>query len=292
MAWCTSPNYFSRHGFTACGKCFGCRLNKKKEWRDRQVIESRYHKYNYFVTLTYSPEYLPVDESVSRDEIRRWLKRLAFFAGYTPAHFGCGEYGDESARPHYHCCVFADTDIFHAILASWTKGNVDIEHFQPGRASYVAGYVVKKMTKVDDERLAGRLPEFWFSSRRPALGYKFLFDLLERMASDENFRQVMLSHVYPPSSLKIGGKSVRLPRYIRDKLKPFYRIDNYERQEEFRKEKAFSDAQILKQIAANLPGMLVGSVKWDCCKLETKKLREERERLVKKAYEIKHRRIL
>ncbi len=264
-------------------------MNKKKEWSDRLIIESRYHTHNYFVTVTYSPENLPEDLSVSKGTTQKWIKRLSYFCGHTPVHFGCAEYGDESARPHYHLIVFGDRDLFNEILQSWDYGRVDIEPLTPGRCKYVSGYVVKKMTKEDDPRLYGRNPEFWFGSRRPAIGYRMWRDLLEKFATDEQFRNQFLSHIYPPNSIKIGGKWIRLPRYIRDKLKPLFKLYNEEKQTAFRERKKATDWAILKQIAKNLQTV---SLKWSDLKFQTYSERKARENNLIKAYELRKRRIL
>lgn len=285
MADCSNPNYICGIGFTACGKCPGCLANKRKEWSDRLIIESRYHMYNYFVTLTYSPENLPDDESVHKDDVRKYLKRLRYFAGFLPRHFGCGEYGDESARPHYHICVFSDSDVFDSILKSWNLGRVDVEALTPGRCKYCAGYVVKKMTKDDDPRLLGRNPEFWFGSRRPALGFDLLFELLDKMATDDAFYSMMLTHVYPPCSVKIGGKWVRLPRYIRDKLKILYRFENETQQAIFRSHKRDRDRAILEQIKANLSDVPINMQQMLDLTMDERIRRGE---AFKKAYELRH----
>lgn len=252
-------------------------------------MESRYHNYNYFVSATYSPEHLPKDMSLSKTIARKWVKRLSYFAGHTPVHFGCGEYGDESALPHYHLVVFGDQDLFEAIRQSWTYGRIEISRLCPERCRYVAGYTVKKMTDEEDPRLEGRTPEFWFGSRRPAIGYSFYRDLLDSMINDEDVFDAMISHVYPPYSIRLGGKYVRLPRYVRDKLRPIYRFYNEKKQYEYQKAQSAKAWAILKTIAANVQSV---SLKWSDIKLDTMKERMERESNFVRAYELRKRRIL
>lgn len=290
MAVCTNPNYFAGIGFTACGKCSGCLRNKKKEWSDRLRIESRYHKFNYFVTLTYSEETLPKDESVHRDDARNFVKRLAYFVGYTPRHFGCGEYGDESARPHYHLCVFCDEDLFEQLLKSWTLGRIEVAPLTPWRCSYCAGYVVKKLTDKNDSRLEGRNPEFWFGSRRPALGYPLLVEILEKFATDEKFRNMVLSHVYPPNAVRVGGQNLRLPRYVRDKLKSIWRAYNEEEQWFFVSQKKNRDRAIFEKLASDLSDLPVKS--WKAVKFALQDSWKKREYLQEKALNIRKRRKL
>lgn len=291
MAVCTDPQYLTGLGFIACGKCPGCLRNKRKEWSDRLIIESKYHMYNYFVTLTYSPEFLPLDESVDKQTVRKFLKRLRYYCGYMPRHFGCAEYGDESSRPHYHLCIFADKDIFNEIMQSWEFGRIDIEALTPGRCQYCSGYVLKKMTKADDPRLYGRHPEFWFGSRKPGLGYDLLYELLYSISTNPSFLQSVLTHAYVPSSLRIGGKYIRLPRYIRDKLKPIWKYYNEEKQAISRNEKKTFDREILKALCESVsrvsPIECKNFKQWSFFSQEQ---RAERSRLEEKARNIRTKR--
>lgn len=208
------------------------------------------------MTLTYSPEFYPKDESLDPLVLRKFLKRLGYYCGKVPQFFACGEYGDEdyTERAHYHVAIFSDKDIFNEILASWEFGNVDIKPLVPERCKYICGYVVKKMNKVGDPRLDGRYPEFFSSSRRPALGYQFLYEFLDKFSSDENFRQQMLQHVYPPYSIRIAGRDISVPRYVRDKLRFIY-AQNKEQQEITKSEKHNRDFKILEAIYKNLSRM-------------------------------------
>lgn len=43
-----------------CGQCISCRLNKSRDWANRVMLEASEFKHNYFITLTYSDEYLPI----------------------------------------------------------------------------------------------------------------------------------------------------------------------------------------------------------------------------------------
>lgn len=297
--FCTNPNYFSGHGFAPCGKCQGCRIAKKKEWSDRLQIESRYHQFNYFVTLTYAEEHYPEDGCVSRDDLKLYCKRLAYYCGSMPQYFACGEYGSESARAHYHLAIFADADIFNYIMAAWDKGRISVEHLTPGRCKYICGYVVKKMTRPDDVRLDGKTPEFFSNSRRPALGYTFFYDLLERFVTDDTFRKNMLSYAYPPYSINMAGKKIMLPRYVRDKLRFLY-DENEEARVAVNTEKKTEDAAIFAKIAQNVQRMcldqgLLGDyevlnkfVRQD----KLKELRKDRESKFIKSYNLRNRRKL
>lgn len=293
MAYCLNPNYSQRLGFTACGKCLNCLKNKRKEWADRLKIEMRYHKYNYFIGLTYSPDNYPADGSLSKVVAQKFKKRLEYYLGYTPRIFIVGEYGDETQRAHYHAAIFADTDCFDAIRKAWTLGNVDIEHLTFDRCNYISGYVVKKMTKADDIRLDGRHPEFYLACKNPALGYHFLYEILEQIVTDEKFRSHIMTHVYPPYSLKMNGKWLRLPRYIREKLQPLWKIYNEEKQSVYKAEKAARDRLVeaqISQIVLGLPELT--KTTWSEIRYEQRDKLKLRESLIKQADKIKNRRYL
>lgn len=293
MAYCLNPNYFQRLGFTACGKCLNCLKNKRREWSDRLKIEMRYHRYNYFVGLSYAPEYYPEDGSLSKEEAQKYKKRLEYYSGYTARTFLVGEYGDETERAHYHVAVFADTDVFDAIRKAWKVGNVDIERLTSRRCNYISGYTVKKMDKADDERLDGRAPEFYLASRKPPLGYGLLYEILERFSVDEEFRRQLLTHIYPPHSLRLNGEWVRLPQYIRDKLRPLWKLYNEEKQSAYKKEKAANDRVLEAKISQIVLGMseLTGTT-WSEIRHTQRDKLKLREDLIRKSDKIKNRRYL
>ena len=257
--FCVKPLYFSRTGYLPCGQCEGCKIAQKKEVSDRLQIEAKYHKFNYFVTLTYRPEKQPID--VVKEDLIKFNKRLAYYCGKMPQFYAVGEYGDESAHSHYHLAIFSDEDIFENIRKSWDLGRIGIEHLEPGLCSYIAGYVAKKMNKPEDPRLEGRVPEFRMCSRRPALGYNLLYELLERMSTDETFKKTMFSHIFPPYSIRMGGKNILLPRYVREKLRPLYN-EVYELQEQYKNQKKERDFAIFKKIEENVQRMLIEENLW------------------------------
>lgn len=102
-----------------CGQCIGCRLDYSRSWADRCLMELQYHESSYFVTLTYDDIHVPVTyysnnedgEAVPAMTLRKrdlqlFFKRLRTNTGQQVRMFCAGEYGSESARPHYHCIIF------------------------------------------------------------------------------------------------------------------------------------------------------------------------------------------
>ena len=82
-----------------CGRCMECRLRKKREWALRCEHEASLHDENCWFTLTYDDAHLPDRNSLRRRDLQLFLKRLRKVM--KPFRFfGCGEYGDDSNRPH------------------------------------------------------------------------------------------------------------------------------------------------------------------------------------------------
>lgn len=151
-----------------CSQCMPCRLNRRRLWTGRLLLEQQSHAASSFVTLTYADEYLPSDGSLSARAVQLFLKRLRNHVGPV-RYFAVGEYGGLSDRPHYHVALFGTADEV-AVQRSWPSGFTYVGSLTAHSAAYIAGYVTKKMTHASDERLAGRAPEFARMSLRPGIG--------------------------------------------------------------------------------------------------------------------------
>lgn len=57
-----------------CRNCYACQLNYSAEWATRIMCECKQHEHNYFVTLTYDNDHLPIlnDISVPHKEFNKW----------------------------------------------------------------------------------------------------------------------------------------------------------------------------------------------------------------------------
>lgn len=210
---CSYPRVFN--GFlTPCRECMACRINRKRLWIHRILLESYMHKENLFLTLTYAPEHFPKDGAVSPRTLQLFLKRLRDYVKPTRFRFfGVGEYGDESSRPHYHLIVFGlGARHAEAIKRAWPYGFVGFGDLNTATASYVAGYCTKKMTSFNDPRLGDKHPEFTRMSNRPGIGVKALDVLLQHMDADRMSGDV-------PRVLRHGDKFYPLGRLLREKLR-------------------------------------------------------------------------
>lgn len=203
-----------------CGNCDPCRVNRRRIWTHRIYLESFKHGDSCFVTLTYDNEHLPKGGSLERKDVQKWLKRLRqAFKDVKIRYFLVGEYGDRTFRPHYHVALYGIGVMASDVIGqTWGKGGVFVGDLTRASASYIGGYVTKKMTKGDDPRLNGRYPEFCRMSLKPGIGYPALDDV-KKVLTSEYGNALIVAQGDVPMSLKHGRSSLPLGRYLRRKLR-------------------------------------------------------------------------
>lgn len=203
-----------------CGQCLPCRINKRRLWTHRILLESKCHERSLFLTLTLSPDHYPSDGSLNPALVRNWLKRIRkAHAPHTLRFFAVGEYGDQTQRAHYHCVLFGTRADTPAIADKcWGLGHVDIRELSPELAQYIAGYTVKKLTRPDDPSLGGRHPEFARMSLRPGIGALAVPAIADTLAS-EHGSKLIARDADAPAVLRHGKKLLPLGRYLRQKIR-------------------------------------------------------------------------
>jgi hypothetical protein len=143
-----------------CGKCLACRIAIRKQWSLRNYHELESHDNTSFVTLTYDDENIPDNYSVSKMELTNFIRRLKRRAkeeGKKIKYFASAEYGEQTARPHYHLILYnvgLDIEDKLMVMDSWDKCDWDALNWngknspfgmvEPESIEYVAGYVNKK----------------------------------------------------------------------------------------------------------------------------------------------------
>ncbi len=141
-------------------------------------------------------------------------------------YFACGEYGDKTERPHYHLILFGPgLDVEPYVAKSWkdedTKepmGFTQVAELNADRAAYIAQYTTKKMTKIGDNRLGHRHPEFARMSMRNGIGFPAIGWLANQM-STKNGMAAMALYGDVWNSVRIDGKIWPLSSYLRRKLR-------------------------------------------------------------------------
>lgn len=227
-----------------CGRCLGCMEDYSKSWAVRCMNESKMHDKNSFITLTYNEECLPENRCVSKKEVSSFIKKLRKKVSPTIIRFfGCGEYGGQRNRPHYHLIIFGydfpDKEVWNVkksgiveyrsdfLESIWRKGFSTIEEVNYKAAAYVARYVVKKRKDKDNpskyelvDSETGEIfeleKEFGLMSRRPGIGAKWF----DRYSGD-----------FLKGFLVVDGMKFGIPKYYKNRMKD-RRYQDYEKMNE------------------------------------------------------------
>lgn len=205
-----------------CGQCSGCRLRRARHWATRCVHESQLHDLNCFLTLTYAD---PCPVSLRYRDFQLFMKRVRESLKVPIRYFVCGEYGESTFRPHFHACLFgvdfldkqywslskSGERLYDSKKADalWGHGKVWIGAVTFQSASYVARYIMKKVTGdlaegyyqsvTEDGELVPVEPEFVHMSLKPGIGAGWL----QKFGSD----------VFPSGEVVVNGKKSVAPRY-------------------------------------------------------------------------------
>lgn len=182
------------------------------------------HSLSAFVTLTYDEANHPADGSLVPKHLTDWLKRLRLaVAPRRIRYYAVGEYGDQTWRPHYHVALFGVSPLEAELFRStWKMGHCLALPLTAQSCSYVAGYVTKKMTKPDDTRLQGRLPEFARMSLRPGIGAHSMEDVCNAITSSAAAAAAVALLGDVPTTLQSGRTSMPLGRYLSNRLRQAY----------------------------------------------------------------------
>ena len=224
-----------------CGQCIGCRLERSRQWAIRCVHESKMHKANSFITLTYNHEHLPRDLSLDYSHFQLFMKRLRKrFPGAKIRFYMCGEYGENLGRPHFHAIMFnfplRDKKPLFAcggktyytsdmLQRFWSVDGDPIGHVMTtgvsfASAQYVARYVTKKINgKKSDAHYTVMIcgtgeivrlkSEYYKCSTSPGIGSSW-------------FDKYALTDLFPKDYVNVltsdGPFKVAVPRYYMKKL--------------------------------------------------------------------------
>lgn len=238
----------------ACGRCWGCRLERSRQWAVRCLHESQLHADNSFITLTYNNEHLPRDGSLDKRHFQKFMKRLRrLYAPVKFSFFHCGEYGEKNRRPHYHALLFGvrfddiqpykkssdGSQVYTSEKLSlvWGKGFCTVGEVTFESAAYCARYVMKKVSgppaaahyQVVDQD-TGEIhqlgPEYITMSLNPAVG--------------KGWYQSFSRDVFPDDFVVIRGRKMKPPRFY-DRL---HELANPEAHAEIKEErKVYASSQ-------------------------------------------------
>lgn len=175
---CVSPITLS-NGFTVpCGMCLQCRIRKQSAisfLAERELISDVYTKGlgASFVTLTYDDQNVPFCSvsdvkrysdissaqnpsqnlymSLYKPDLQKFFKRVRRSMDYhnisAPFRYlASGEYGDSTARPHYHIIFLGLSDVLAQSVChkNWDFGFIDVGPLGAGGIRYCTKYITKK----------------------------------------------------------------------------------------------------------------------------------------------------
>lgn len=219
-----------------CGQCRPCRLNRRRVWTSRLMLERDLHEASSFITLTYDEEHLPSGSNLAPKDLQDFLKRLRLLLAPLRVRFyAVGEYGDLTQRPHYHIALFGFYPLGHEgrecvsceICRSWGKGHCDVGTLTEQSAAYVAGYVMNKLAHKEYVGICGLEPEFCRMSLRPGIGAGAVALLKDALVDSDGVIHSACD-VDVPSVIRSGGKKYPLGRYLRARLRKSFGGDGRE----------------------------------------------------------------
>lgn len=209
-----------------CGNCIECRKQKARNWQIRLNEEIKCHEYNYFMTLTFSPDGLK--EILDRTKmtecnaaaeyaLRHCLERYRKKYGHSLKHWFVTELGHENTeRIHMHGILLSDEPLTfnkierkqNGIMATWDfwkYGIVFVGDYVNARS---CNYIVKYMHKIDEDH-KGFVGQVLAS---PGIG---------RAYTDKATNHLL--HEYRPNNTidyyrLNNGSKVKLPSYYKNKF--------------------------------------------------------------------------
>lgn len=235
-----------------CGGCTPCLVNKRRLNVSRMLLEQRVSGGSSFLTLTYDDKHWLELDNFSLDPRHYQLFLKRFRKAIAPKqirYFAVGEYGgylydgegERPVNPHFHFALFGIgclgpitfpatgkrcfCSVCELIRSKWGKGNILLEPLNAESAQYISGYVLKKMTKLGDDRLQGRWPEFKRASnggrtKKGGIGAPAM-DRFWSALHDAFTGEIFLDGDVP-NNYVLNGKSMPLGRYLKRRLRANY----------------------------------------------------------------------
>lgn len=230
------PGHSGREQHISCGQCIGCRADRACEWSARIVHETLSWGASWFITLSYSDDFLPADGSIDKRELQLFFKRLreaaqarGLLEGSGVRRFYNGEYGTRTQRAHYHAIIFGvrlpdlkpwaknargeQTWTSDFLSEVWGKGRVVVGSVTAASAAYVASYCLRDsgakhlpygFIDPGTGELCERVPPFVGMSRRPGIGRAYVERYGHQLAAGD--------------FVILGGRKVPSPKYYRNVL--------------------------------------------------------------------------
>lgn len=226
---CVTP-YWKRHKTLGhwiphnCGKCAPCERRRVQQWVFRIQHEMQDGKDGVFITLTYDDDNIPIAKcgfgTLDVNDTKKYWKRIRRKYDVKFKYYLCGEYGEQTNRPHYHAIVIGHGIDVIDFEASWKLGHVHIGNVSSDSIAYCIKYFTKNsyIGKQDwDDR------KKCFSAMSHGIGADYIKNPQVRKWHKSNLENITIAS-------KDGKSDFALPRYYKDKLftdEEKVRIRNY-----------------------------------------------------------------
>lgn len=226
---CLWPITLKTGDIVPCSRCAACIRRRVAGWSFRLMQEFKVSNSAHFITLTYSNAHVPVTRnkllSLDKRDVQLFLKRLrkahmfsyrlsnyktvsTIHPGEKPLkYFLCGEYGENTERPHYHMILFnANQDL---IQPAWPKGGVHYGEVTEASITYTLKYMQKQTSfPYDHGEMEDRLKQFSLMSK--GLGKSYLSNAVRKYHLSDVTNNVFCT--------RDGGEKIAMPRYFKDKI--------------------------------------------------------------------------
>lgn len=227
--------------YVPCGKCYGCRLEKRQAWCFRLFQELRDRPMAFFCTFTYDDQHVPNklydvkhldryktdnynvlskdDASQLIKDLQTNLRSLIHSKSALVRYYLIGEYGDKcdithgTNRPHYHAILYFPKGVSKHIAQtvinrSWHYGFIDIANVTFADINYVAKHQFKESRGNDYQRR--NAPIFAKMSRyKGGLGSCYL-----------PYLQMLHPNRLSKLHVLLNGYKLAVPQFYRKKLFP------------------------------------------------------------------------
>lgn len=209
-----------------CGRCLACKIQKSREWTHRIMFELQSWNDAGFLTLTYDDNFLPKNYSLVKRDLQNFIKRFRrYLKDEKIKYYGCGEYGEDTCRPHYHLIIFGFgvcTALKHKhtlvpmkgqvfkvlsgpLVELWSNGFVSIGEVEYDSARYVTGYINKKYSGVLADKVYTQTKrEIPFQVCSQGVGLDYAIKDSKRITEN--------------CYLSMRGQKLGIPRYFKKKL--------------------------------------------------------------------------
>lgn len=217
---CSYPIWIDKNKILApCMRCMSCRIKRSAEWSMRLQHEFKEFEYKgMFLTLTYSDEHIHPRHSLVKKDLQDFFKRLRRrLKKRKIKYFACGEYGENTDRPHYHAIIIGLSNLSKYDRkmvgkswpwCDWTPQRIrkSMGSVTPDSILYTTSYIQKKFINSDKE-----VVEIYFD------GNEGEFQLQSKGIGEKHIIKNK-ADVEKTGKVKYKGKEVGLPRYYHSKV--------------------------------------------------------------------------